>query len=192
MSFRSLTAEWFDYEEYSERKLELVRKLGLTIKEENFITDKEAGEIVEITSRESNDLEHHEKNHFINNAKDGILKVYNSEDELKGFIFAHKWMVEGVEFYERGTLWIDRSLRRHWIGKFLMYKMTKKLEWKGIISVTAHQGVQDINRKLMGYEIDKPKGLLEKIVLAGWPINETYKVYVNDLLMGKIKAVEEK
>ena len=70
MNFRNLEAEKFNYEDYLERKLELIKKLRLTIKEENSITEKESQEIVEITSRTSNNLEHHDKSHFRENAKD--------------------------------------------------------------------------------------------------------------------------
>jgi len=193
MHFRKLESEEFSYPDYLKRKLELLNSLNLTIRDENSISDQELKQIISITNRETNSLEPHEKNFFIDHAKNWVLKLYNNQNELKGFIFAHDGIVEDIEFYERGTLWIDRDLRAkwYWLWKLLMLKMTEKLEWKSILSVTANAIVQTTNMLIMDHEIINPRWVAEKIVLHGGPIDDTYRIFTNTRLMNAIKNQEK-
>ncbi len=115
-------------------------------------------------------------------AKNGMLKLKRGS-ELVWYIFAYRWEVEDIGFFERGSLWVDTSLSGNELWKYLMLKMTEKLSGKNILSVTSNIVVQNVNELLMDYEIINPAWVVKEMIEKRWAMKDDYRYFINEKLM---------
>ena len=159
----------------------LLSRLWIEMRYEDFITPSEIHHIQQASESHAC-LEVSDKQHYVNDAENGVLKLYRW-DKLLGYIFAHSWTIHGIDYHERGSLWVDKSLYGKWLWKYLMAQMTEKLEWENILSVTSNTIVQNVNELLMDYEILNPNYKLREMVEARWEMKPDYRYFTNERLM---------
>ncbi len=151
-----------------------------------FILTKKELNLIQKATKEEDNLESHNNRIYIENAHNWIIFL-TKWSKIIGFIFNFSYKFKEQDIFERGTLWIDPEFRQYGFWKYLMFKMTKYLNWKPIVSVTSNSIVQKINEVLMEYEIIEPEWDFRKSLEENWPLNSKYRYFISNKIAKLIK-----
>ena len=160
---------------------QILWELWIELREEYSLSPMEISQIHKVSARHAC-LESNEEKCYRSDAENGMLKLCKWGD-LLGYIFAHKWIADKIEFYERGSLWVSKEFWGNGLGKYLMFKMTQKLAGENILSVTSNNIVQSVNELLMDYEILQPEWTLKQMIEVRWQMKDDYRYFINEKLM---------